>query len=135
MWIAVSLPEGLIVPVFRDADLKGLIQISREARELAEKARKVTLEVDEVTGGTFTISNVSMLGMDGFTPILRPPETGILGVGRVQEKPIVRDGEITIGSMMFLSLTFDHRVLDGAPAMEFLRTVARNLQHPNLILT
>jgi pyruvate dehydrogenase E2 component (dihydrolipoamide acetyltransferase) len=135
MGIAVSLPEGLIVPVLRDADRKGLIQIAREARELAEKAREGTLGVDEVTGGTFTISNVSMLGMDGFTPILRPPETGILGVGRVQEKPIVRDGEITIGSMMFLSLTFDHRVLDGAPAMEFLRTVARNLQHPNLILT
>jgi len=135
MGIAVSLPEGLIVPVLRDADRKGLLQIAREARELAEKAREGTLGVDEVTGGTFTISNVSMLGMDGFTPILRPPETGILGVGRVQEKPIVRDGEITIGSMMFLSLTFDHRVLDGAPAMDFLRTVARNLQHPNLIMT
>jgi pyruvate dehydrogenase E2 component (dihydrolipoamide acetyltransferase) len=135
MGIAVSLPEGLIVPVLRDADRKGLLQIAREARELAEKAREGTLGVDEVTGGTFTISNVSMLGMDGFTPILRPPETGILGVGRVQEKPIVRDGEITIGAMMFLSLTFDHRVLDGAPAMEFLRTVARYLQHPNLIMT
>lgn len=135
MGIAVSLPEGLIVPVLRDADRKGLLQIARESRELARKAREGTLSVDEVTGGTFTISNVSMLGMDGFTPILRPPETGILGVGRVQEKPIVRDGEITIGSMMFLSLTFDHRVLDGAPAMDFLRTVARNLQHPNLIMT
>lgn len=135
MGIAVSLPEGLIVPVLRDADRKGLLQIARESRELAGKAREGTLGVDEVTGGTFTISNVSMLEVDGFTPILKPPETGILGVGRIKEKPVVCDGEITIGSMMFLSLTFDHRVLDGAPAMDFLRTVARNLRHPNLIMT
>jgi len=134
MGIAVSLPEGLIVPVLRDADRKGLLQIARESRELARKAREGTLGVDEVTGGTFTISNVSMLEMDGFTPILKPPETGILGVGRVKEKPIVSDGEITIGSTMFLSLTFDHRVLDGAPAMDFLRTAARYLQHPTLIM-
>ena len=135
MGIAVSLPDGLIVPVLRDADKKGVLQIARETRELARKAREGTLTVDEVTGGTFTISNVSMLEVDGFTPILRPPETGILGVGRVKEKPIVRDGEITIGPMMFLSLTFDHRVLDGVPAMVFLETVARYLQHPTLIMT
>lgn len=135
MGIAVSLPEGLIVPVLRDADKKGLLQIARESRELARKAREGTLGVDEVTGGTFTISNVSMLEVDGFTPILKPPETGILGVGRIKEKPVVCDGEISIGSMMFLSLTFDHRVLDGAPAMVFLETVARYLQHPTLIMT
>jgi len=135
MGIAVSLPEGLIVPVLRNADSKGLLRIARESRELARKAREGTLDLDEVTGGTFTISNVSMLGMDGFTPILRPPETGILGIGRVKEKPIVSDGEIAIGSLMYLSLTFDHRVLDGAPAMVFLQTLARYLQHPTLIMT
>ena len=135
MGIAVSIEEGLIVPVLRDADKKNLLDIACEARELARKAREGTLTVDEVTGGTFTISNVSMLEIDGFTPILRPPETGILGVGRVKEKPVVSDGEINIGSMMFLSLTFDHRVLDGAPAMVFLQTVARYLQHPTLIMT
>lgn len=134
MGIAVSLPDGLIVPVLRDADKKGLLQIARESRELAQKAREGSLTVDHVTGGTFTISNVSMLEVDGFTPILRPPETGILGVGRVKEKPVVYEGEITIRSMMFLSLTFDHRVLDGAPAMAFLETVARYLQHPTLIM-
>jgi pyruvate dehydrogenase E2 component (dihydrolipoamide acetyltransferase) len=134
MGIAVSLHEGLIVPVLRDADKKGLLQIARESRELAQKARDGTLTVDDVTGGTFTISNVSMLEVDGFTPILRPPETGILGVGRVKEKPVVYEGEIAIRSMMFLSLTFDHRVLDGTPAMAFLETVARYLQHPALIM-
>lgn len=132
--IAVSLREGLIVPVLRDADKKGLLQIARESRELAQKAREGTLAVDDVTGGTFTISNVSMLEVDGFTPILRSPETGILGVGRVKEKPVVYDGEIAIRSMMFLSLTFDHRVLDGTPAMAFLETVARYLQHPTLMM-
>ena len=135
MGIAVSLPDGLIVPVLRDADKKKLLEIAHETRELAQKARDGTLTVDEVTGGTFTISNVSMLEVDGFTPILRPPETGILGVGRVKEKPIVCYGEIAIGSTMFLSLTFDHRVLDGAPAMVFLQTVARYLQYPALIMT
>jgi pyruvate dehydrogenase E2 component (dihydrolipoamide acetyltransferase) len=133
MGVAVALPEGLIVPVLRDADRKSLLQIASEARELARKAREGNLNVDEVTGGTFTITNVSMFQVDGFTPILRSPETGILGVGRVKEKPAVHRGEIAIRSMMVLSLTFDHRVVDGAPANEFLETVARYLEHPTLM--
>ena len=132
--IAVSLEEGLMVPVLREADKKDLLQIAREARELARKAREGSLEVDEVTGGTFTVSNVSMLQVDGFTPILRPPETGILGVCRVREKPEVHDGQIAIRSMMFLSLTFDHSVVDGQPAMTFLETLARHLEHPALVM-
>ena len=135
MGLAVALSEGLIVPVLRDADRKGLLRIAREARALAKKAREGTLEVDEVTGGTFTITNVGMFEVDGFTPILKPPETGILGVGRVKEKPAVHDGEIAIRSMMYLSLTFDHQVVDGAPANEFLQTVARYLEHPALIMS
>lgn len=135
MGIAVALPEGLIVPVLRDAEKKELLQIAREARELAQKAREKKLMVDEVTGGTFTISNVSMFDVDGATLILRPPETGILGVGRVKEKPAVYKGEIMIRSLMILSLTFDHQVVDGAPANEFLETVARYLQNPALIMT
>ena len=133
MGVAVALEEGLIVPVIRNADKKGLVQIGREARELAKKARAGTLAVDEVTGGTFTITNVSMFNVDAFTPILKPPETGILGVGRVKEKPAVVDGQIAIRSMGFLSLSFDHQVVDGAPANDFLQTVARYRENPYLL--
>lgn len=132
--IAVALPEGLIVPKLRNAEKKSLLEIAKEVRELAKKAREGALAVEEVTDGTFTISNVSMLGMDGFTPVLNPPETGILGVGRVNEKPAVHNGQIAIRHMMTLSLTFDHRVVDGAPAMTFLRDLARYLAQPMLIL-
>jgi pyruvate dehydrogenase E2 component (dihydrolipoamide acetyltransferase) len=135
MGIAVALKEGLIVPVLRDADKKGLLQIAKEARILAAKAREGNLSVDEVTEGTFTISNVSMFQVDGLTPILKPPETGILGIGRVKEKPAVFQGGITIRSMMFLSLTFDHRIVDGAPANAFLETAGRYLEHPYLIMS
>jgi pyruvate dehydrogenase E2 component (dihydrolipoamide acetyltransferase) len=135
MSIAVALPEGLIVTVVRDADRKELLQIARESRELARKAREGTLTVDEVTGGTFTVTNLSMYEVDGFTPILKPSETGILGVGRVKEKPAVVDGQVAVRSMMYLSLTFDHRVVDGAPAAEFLETLGRYLAHPALATT
>jgi pyruvate dehydrogenase E2 component (dihydrolipoamide acetyltransferase) len=135
MGIAVALSEGLIVPKLRHAEKKNLLQIAKEVRELAQKAREGALVIEEVTDGTFTISNVSMLGMDGFTPVLNPPETGILGVGRVIEKPAVFEGEIAIRHMMTLSLTFDHRVVDGAPAMMFLKTLARYLEQPMLLAT
>lgn len=135
MGIAVALDDGLIVPVLRNADKKSLLEIAKEARILAGKARDGNLSMDEVTGGTFTISNVSMFQVDGLTPILKPPETGILGIGRVKEKPAVYQGEIAIRSMMFLSLTFDHRVVDGAPANAFLETAGRYLEHPNLIMS
>jgi len=134
MGVAVALPDGLIVPVLRNADKKGLLQIAREVRELARKARESALTVEEVTGGTFTITNVSMFEVDGFTPILKPPETGILGVGRTKDKPAVYNGAIAIRTMMFLSLTFDHQVADGAPASDFLQTLARHLENPSLIL-
>jgi pyruvate dehydrogenase E2 component (dihydrolipoamide acetyltransferase) len=134
MGMAVALPEGLIVPVLRDADKKGLLQIAREARELAVKARKGQLEVDQVTGGTFTISNTSMFKVDGFTPILRPPETGILGVGRVKDRLAMVNGEIMERKYMTISLTYDHQVVDGAPAHAFLETVALYLENPSLAL-
>jgi len=135
MGIAVALAEGLIVPVLRNADRMGLLEIARGGRELARKAREGTLTVDEVTGGTFTITNMSMFQVEGVTPILRPPETGILGVGRIKEKPAVFNGQIAIRSMMFLSLTFDHQVVDGAPANQFLGTVAAYLENPYLIMS
>jgi pyruvate dehydrogenase E2 component (dihydrolipoamide acetyltransferase) len=121
--IAVALDEGLIVPVVNRAESKSLREIAVESRALGEKARSGNLKLEDVTGGTFTITNLGMFGIDAFTPILNPGETGILGVGRIVEKPAVYRGEIAKRAMLWLSLTFDHRVVDGAPAAEFLQTV------------
>ena len=130
---AVALDEGLIVPVVRDADKKPLKTIAEEARALAEKARAGKLQLEEVSGGTFTVSNLGMAGVDAFTPIINSPQTGILGIGRILEKPVVFQGEIAKRSMLVLSLTFDHRVIDGAPAGAFLQSVADLLSHGNRI--
>ncbi|WP_320171175.1 dihydrolipoamide acetyltransferase family protein [Maridesulfovibrio sp.] len=132
--IAVSLPNGLIVPNVKKADTMTLEELRTEVRDVAGRARKGGLNMDEISGGTFTISNVSMLGVDGFTPILNPPETGILGIGRIIEKPAVKDGEIKIRSMMTLSLTFNHMTTDGAPAMTFLRELGDMLENPGLMI-
>lgn len=131
--MAVALEDGLIVPVIRDADKKSLEEITRETKRLAEAARAGTLTVDEVTGSTFTITNLGMYDIDGFTPIINPPECAILGVGRIVEKPAVYGGEIVKRSMMTLSLTFDHRLVDGAPAAAFLQRVKELLETPSLI--
>ncbi len=121
--MAVALEEGLIVPVIHDAARKSLKQIGAETRDLAERARGGQLKLEDVNGGTFTVTNLGTWGVDVFTPILNVGETGILGVGRIVEKPAVYRGEITRRSMLTLSLTFDHRVIDGAPAAAFLQTV------------
>jgi len=128
--VAVSLQEGLIVPTIRRADEKRLAEIASESHELANKAREGKASYDEVTGGTFTITNLGAYGIDAFTPIINAPQVGILGVGRVVEKPVVYRGEIARRAMVFLSLTFDHRVIDGAPAAEFLRTLRDHLEDP-----
>jgi len=132
--IAVALPNGLIVPNVKNADGYTLEELAVRVRDVSGRARKGGLSMDEIGGGSFTISNVSMLGMDGFTPILNPPETGILGVGRVVEKPAVKNGEIRVRKMMTLSLTFNHMVTDGGPAMTFLRELADMLENPGLML-
>ena len=121
--IAVALDEGLIVPVLNRTESKSLQEIAVERRALGEKARSGHLKLEDVTGGTFTITNLGMFGVDAFTPILNPGETGILGVGRIVEKPAVFNGAIAKRAMLWLSLTFDHRVVDGAPAAEFLQSV------------
>jgi pyruvate dehydrogenase E2 component (dihydrolipoyllysine-residue acetyltransferase) len=131
--VAVALDEGLIVPVIHNTDKKSLKDIAQESRGLAEKARAGKLTLEEVSSGTFTVSNLGMYGVDGFTPILNSPQTGILGVGRIVEKPVIYRGEVAKRSMMVLSLTFDHRVIDGAPAGAFLQTVADLLAHGNRI--
>ena len=132
--IAVALEEGLIVPVLRDADKRTVQEIAQEARRLAQGARDGSLSVDEVTGGTFTITSLGAYGVDGFTPIINSPEVAILGVGRIVEKPAIYQGEVARRSLMVLSLTVDHRVVDGAPAAEFLRTVKELLENPYRLL-
>ncbi|HXZ88195.1 MAG TPA: dihydrolipoamide acetyltransferase family protein [Candidatus Binataceae bacterium] len=122
--MAVALEEGLIVPVVRDADRKSLREIAAVTKDLGERARSGKLKIEDVSGGTFTVTNLGTWGVDVFTPILNLGETGILGVGRIVEKPAIYRGEIAKRSMLTLSLTFDHRVIDGAPAAAFLQTVA-----------
>ncbi len=131
--VGVALEDGLIVPVIRNADRLKLAEIDRELKRLAAAARAGTLTVDEVTGGTFTISNLGMYGIDAFTPIINPPEAAILGVGRIIEKPAVYRGQVAVRSLMTLSLTFDHRIVDGAPAAAFLQTLAAMLAQPAFI--
>ena len=126
--VAVATEKGLTVPVIRNADRKTLEEIDKNIRELTEKARQGKLTKDELTGGTFTITNLGMYGVEFFTPIINPPEAAILGVGRIREKPIVVNEEIKVRPVMTLSLTFDHRIVDGAPAAEFLRKIKEKIE-------
>jgi pyruvate dehydrogenase E2 component (dihydrolipoamide acetyltransferase) len=128
--VGVALDEGLIVPVIRHADQVGVREIGEKLRDLAAKARENRLSVDEVTGGTFTITNLGAYGIDAFTPVINPPEAAILGVGRIVEKLVLYRGEAARRAMMVLSLTFDHRIVDGAPAAACLQTLADILSHP-----
>lgn len=132
--VAAAVEDGLIVPVIRDAQKKRLMDISHELAGLLARAREDKLSLDEITGGTFTITNLGMFGVDSFTPIVNPPETAILGVGRIVEKAVGRDGEIVLRPMMTLSLSFDHRIVDGAPAAQFLQAVQRLLEEPYLLI-
>lgn len=132
--VAVALEDGLVVPVVRNADKKRLSEISAQVSDFAERARRNQLTPGELQGGTFTITNLGNFGIDAFTPIINPPESAILGVGRILKKPVVHEDEIAIRSMLTLSLTFDHRVIDGAPAAQFLQTVAGYIQDPYLLL-
>lgn len=133
--VAVATEKGLIVPVLHHTDKKALQEIASKLKELAEKARQGKLTKDELSGGTFTITNLGMYGVDSFTPIINPPETAILGVGRLTEKPVAENGKIVIKPLMNLSLSFDHRVVDGAPAAQFLQKIKSFLENPKVLLT
>ena len=128
--IAVNLDEGLIVPVIFNADQKDLGQIAREGRDLAEKARAGRLQLDDISDGTFTITNLGTTGIELFTPIINPPQVAILGVGMVQRRPIVVGDALAIRPAVYLSLVFDHRAVDGVPAANFLQEVKRLLEKP-----
>jgi len=122
---------GLVVPVMRDVDKKPLGIISKELDEIAEKARKGTLTFDDVIGGTFTVTNLGMLdSVDSFTPIINPPQSAILGVGRIVDEPVVVDGKAEVRPMCTFSLTVDHRLIDGYPASQFLATLKKIISSP-----
>lgn len=132
--VAVDLGQGLIVPVVRNVDKKGVVAISKEIKSLVEKARNGRLSPDDVRGGTFTVSNLGMFGVDAFTPVLNPPESAILGMGRIVKKPIYVGEDLLPRHVMVLSLTTDHRVIDGAPAARFLFTLREFLENPEMLL-
>jgi pyruvate dehydrogenase E2 component (dihydrolipoamide acetyltransferase) len=129
--IAVALDGGLVVPVLRDADQKSLTQLAREARELAGRARAGRLAAPELTGGTFTVSNLGMFGIDQFTAVINPPEAAILAVGAALAEPVASaDGAVVVHRRMRLTLSIDHRALDGATAARFLARLKQALEHP-----
>ncbi len=132
--LAVEAGDVLVVPVTRDPDLKRLRDIEHDIVELTHKAKKNQLSPDDLACGTFTISNLGFAGVDHFTPIIRPPESAILGVGRIIRKPAVRDDQVVVEARMGLSLTFDHRIIDGAPAARFLRTIEQMIEEPALMI-
>ncbi|HUI31224.1 MAG TPA: pyruvate dehydrogenase complex dihydrolipoamide acetyltransferase [Candidatus Acidoferrales bacterium] len=128
--VAVAIDDGLITPVIRDVDKKGLRDISIETKGLAAKARERKLKPEEYSGSTFTVSNLGMFGVDEFTAIINPPEAAILAVGAIVEKPVVEDGQIRIGKRMRMTLSSDHRVVDGALAAQFMQTLKKILESP-----
>ncbi|MED3480265.1 dihydrolipoamide acetyltransferase family protein [Bacillus thuringiensis] len=132
--MAVALEKGLVVPAIRFVNNLSLVELSKEIKNVAQKARAGSLSSDDMHGTTFTISNLGSFGIEYFTPVLNTPETGILGVGAIEHVPVFKGKKLRKGSMLPLSLTFDHRVLDGAPAAAFLRTIKHYLEEPITIL-
>ena len=132
--VAADTPEGLMVPVVKNAKDKSIFQLAEELTQLTEKARKRTIDLADLKGGTFTISNYGAVGGIYGTPIINHPEVAILGVGKIKDMPVVKEGKIEIRKILHLSLSFDHRVVDGAEAVRFLNTVIEHLEDPDLIL-
>jgi len=132
--MAVAGPGGLVVAVLRDADRLPLLELSRNARELAGRARENRLSPDELSGGTFTVTNIGMYGVFYFTPIINPPQVAILGVGSIEEEPALAGGQLAMRKVMGLSLSFDHRAMDGVQPAAFLGELRRALESPSLLL-
>lgn len=128
--IAVALEEGLVVPVVKNVKEKGLAQITRELHDLAERAKSGKLTPEEVSGGTFTISNLGMFGIDSFTAIINPPESAILACGTIKKKPVVKNDQVVVSSLMELTLSCDHRLIDGALAAQFMQHLKSLLEEP-----
>ena len=132
--LAVSIPDGLITPIICHADYKNVMEISRETKQLAKGAKENTLKPEEYQGGSFTVSNLGMFGIEAFDAVINPPQAGILAVGGMRQVPVVRDGAIVIGHTMAITLSGDHRVIDGKDGAVFVKTVVRYLEHPSLLL-
>ena len=131
--MAVALDDGLIVPVVRDTAGRTLSSLADETTRLADAARKGELGLPDLEGGTFSVSTLGMYGVDGFTPVINPPNTAILGVGRLRDDVVVESGSVATVTRVTLSLTWDHRAFDGAPAAEFCRTICELLQDPSAL--
>ena len=132
--IAVSSPRGLVVPIVRDADGLGFAEIESAIRGLGEKARDGKLSIDDLTGGTFTITNGGVFGSLLSTPIINPPQSAILGMHKIQERPMAVDGEVVVRPMMYIALSYDHRIIDGREAVQFLVTMKEQLEDPARML-
>jgi pyruvate dehydrogenase E2 component (dihydrolipoamide acetyltransferase) len=132
--IAVAAPQGLVVPVVKGAERLSLAEIAAVRGDLVDRARNQKLKAEDMEGGTFTISNLGMFGVEAFTAVLNPPQAAILAVGATEERPVARDGQIVVRPTMTMTLTVDHRAVDGAPAADFLRTVKAMLEEPGLAL-
>jgi 2-oxoglutarate dehydrogenase E2 component (dihydrolipoamide succinyltransferase) len=132
--IAVGIEDGLVVPVVRDADQLSFAQIEREIAELATRAREGRLSLPELQGGTFTITNGGIYGSLMSTPILNTPQVGILGMHKIQERPVAIDGAVVVRPMMYLALSYDHRIVDGSEAVRFLVRVKELVEEPDLLL-
>jgi 2-oxoglutarate dehydrogenase E2 component (dihydrolipoamide succinyltransferase) len=133
--IAVSTPKGLMVPIVRNAESKSIPQIEKEIKELAEKARNKKISVDELTGGTFTITNGGVFGSLLSTPIINPPQSAILGMHNIQERPVAIDGQVVVRPMMYIALSYDHRIIDGKDSVGFLVKVKEFLENPERLFT
>ncbi|MEO7111622.1 MAG: pyruvate dehydrogenase complex dihydrolipoamide acetyltransferase [Polyangiaceae bacterium] len=133
--VAVAIPDGLVTPVIRDADKKGVLTIAHEVRDLAARARSKKLKPEEMRDGTFSISNLGMFGIDNFSAVINPPEGAILAVGQVREEPIVKDGRLAVGKKLAMTLSCDHRVIDGAVGASFLAELRALIEHPMRVLS
>jgi 2-oxoglutarate dehydrogenase E2 component (dihydrolipoamide succinyltransferase) len=132
--IAVSSERGLMVPVLRDVDRQSFAEIENNIAALGKKARDGTMSMDDLTGGTFTITNGGIFGSLLSTPILNPPQSGILGMHAIQDRPVAVEGEIAIRPMMYVALTYDHRIIDGKEAVQFLVSIKQSLEDPGRLL-
>jgi pyruvate/2-oxoglutarate dehydrogenase complex dihydrolipoamide acyltransferase (E2) component len=133
--LAMEANEALIVPVVRTPDLKTIREIDHEIADLIKKLRENRLSTDDLLNGTFTITNLGFADVDFFTPIIRPPESAILGAGRIVKKPVVKNDTVVPEARLALSLTFDHRIIDGAPAARFLKTIKDMIEDPLLLIS